>query len=162
LGRISKLLTAEELAELYRIDPALDSAFKLDGESEWEAVVKLEETSEKLDEMEKKTGTEERKAEKAKLESKSGLRKRQEKDDIQNDILPSTAHDATPHDSFSRWSDRERVVRAEPRHLSKRSRSSPTRQAQEMVAGVFVHVGSRSCPFSAPAPPAPIPTLQDH
>jgi len=49
MGRMCQFLTAEELEEPYRIDPGLKSAFKLEGDFEWETVVKLDETSEKLD-----------------------------------------------------------------------------------------------------------------
>jgi len=101
-GRISKFLTAEELAEPYRIDPALDPAFKVDGEFEWEAVAKLEETSEKLNKMAKVVEKEEAEKKTAKGKPKSGDKsgwwKRQEKDDIQDEILPSTISDATPQD----------------------------------------------------------------
>jgi len=78
MGRSCEFLTAEELEEPYRIDPALKSAFRFDGDFEWETVVKLDETSEKLDEKdmtwkesekqkaEKKAAKEKKKAENAK------------------------------------------------------------------------------------------------
>lgn len=110
ISRICKFLTAEELEEPYHIDPGLKSAFKLEGDFEWEAVVKLEETSEKLDEKammqkelerlkaEKKAAKEKKKAEKAKSDRNSGWWKRQEKGGTQDEVLPSTVSDATVQD----------------------------------------------------------------
>lgn len=110
VGRICKFLTAEELEEPYRIDPGLKSAFRLEGDFEWEAVVKLEETSENLDEnamlrkefekqkAEKKAAKEKKKAEKAKSDRNSGWWKREEKGGTQDEALPSTVFDATVQD----------------------------------------------------------------
>ncbi|KIM43746.1 hypothetical protein M413DRAFT_443652 [Hebeloma cylindrosporum] len=110
IGRICKFLTAEELEEPYRIDPELKSAFKLEGDFEWETVVRLEETSENLDEKaimqkelerqkaEKKAAKEKKKAEKAKSERSSGWWKRQEKGGTEKEVLPSTVFDETPQE----------------------------------------------------------------
>lgn len=111
IGRICKFLTAEELEEPYRIDPGLMSAFRLEGDFEWEVVVKLEETSEKLDETammrkelerqkaEKKAAKKEKqKVEKVKSDRNSGWWKRQERGGAQDEVLPSTVFDATVQD----------------------------------------------------------------
>ena len=110
MGRICEFLTAEELEEPYRIDPGIKSAFRLEGDFEWETVVKLDETSEKLDEKdmmrkelerekaEKKAAKEKKKAENAKSVRSSGWWKRQEKGATQVEVLPSTVSDIATQD----------------------------------------------------------------
>jgi len=149
IGRICKFLTAEELEEPYRIDPGLNSAFRLEGDFEWEAVVKLEETSEKLDEKammrkefekqkaEKKAAKEKQKAEKAKSDRNSGWWKRQEKGGTQDEVLPSTVFDATVQEPL--------VVEEEPPFALKDLKLDVRRGAFVAIVG---RVGSGKVGFS--------------
>ncbi|KAF8960708.1 ATP-dependent bile acid permease [Flammula alnicola] len=108
-GRLGKFLTAEELAEPYRIDPTQKSALHVEGDFEWETVVKLEDTSEKpgeVDEIEKlRKELEQKKAEKKaeKQRQKEASRKEgqskwwnrnKKSEGGDKELLPSTTADA--------------------------------------------------------------------
>lgn len=99
-GRLTKFLTAEELAETYLVDKSQVPALYLDGDFEWETVLKLEDTPEQplsqaqeIENLRKEAAR--KKAEKTRLKEakKTKITKLDEKADNGHDILPSHTGD---------------------------------------------------------------------
>ena len=85
LGRISKFLTAEELAEPYQIQPTLPLAVQVNGDFTWETVRGEEKEKSKAEE----------KSDEKKPNDKVQSRWKKSKKTTSQDLLPSTIDDST-------------------------------------------------------------------